>query len=468
MSTRNQCTKLLITCVDLFRPENCRYYARFSPDGLFYMELSAGIPAGFPKDYKQIFDLSGQIYQNMLELDLPEPYLKAPDFEELKRQADSLSFEGCAQFLLFWSRGNLKHGQEFFYKNWQEGTVLRILRRMVSQLESYQFPDERHVHRVYASIRPELGDLAEADVDAVVNPTNTQLFGNGAVERALHQKAGPELREFCKRCGPIPVGGTAWTSSFGLPAKSIIHVAVPSSAHPGAPYLLAACYANALDRVKDTDNHTIAFSAMGTGTAGIPAQEALRIAAQTIWSWTRRNPGKPMTVKVLFHAEEKLEFFKRELMLCVVREFRRITDPADMGVELRNSLPCILEEHGGLVKLPPERKKVADAGREAFYRLHSLYCELMGALYQMIGRPIYHKMVSDAVQRVSNGDPGILSEVFLNHLDEMELEECISYLVYLQRMDYAGGGTSHDHIRACSSGAVYRVLSRMEWLLRTE
>ena len=128
--TRMECMKLLLTCMDLFQPQNCGYYARFSPEGEFSVKLAEGIPAGFPQDYQQIYDLSGRIYNGMLSLQLPEPFLKYPNFEALMSQVDTLSVEGCAQFLLFWSRANLRYGQEFFYKTWQEGTALRVLRRM--------------------------------------------------------------------------------------------------------------------------------------------------------------------------------------------------------------------------------------------------------------------------------------------------------------------------------------------------
>lgn len=468
--TRTQCMKLLLTCMDLFQPENCGYYACFSPNGALQAEHKRAVPEGFPEDPHVLLRFCTEIYNSMGKLHLPEAYLKYPNFDEMKARADTLSFEDCAQFLLFWSRANLKYGQEFFYKTWQEGTVLRVLRRMVRQLEGYQFPEEQPVLREYASIQPELGDLTAANVDVVVNPTNTHLYGSGGVEQALHHKAGPELREFCKRIGQLPVSGMAWTSAFGLPAESIIHVAVPSQGHPGAPYLLAACYANPLNRVKDDKMvGSIAFSAMGTGSAGIPPQEALRIGAQTLWNWTRRNPReKALTVKVLFTSEEKLEYFQRELMLSIVREFRRLADPANLGAELLHTLPFLLEERGGLVALPPEKKCHADLGREAFYELHHRYSELMKELYSLIGSPDYREVVSKAVQRVAPGNAAKIDEAFLDNLDQMELEECICYLVWLQRMDYGSGGTAHTHIRNCSNGNVYRVLGRMEWLLKVE
>lgn len=466
--TRMHCMKLLLKCMDLFQPVNCGYYARFLPEGM-YMELQKGIPAGFPQNYQQMYELSGEIYGTMGKLGLPKECLKYPNFDDLKARADALSFESCGQFLLFWNRANLKYGQEFFFKTWQEGTALRILRRMVSQLDEYNFPEERPVTRAFARIQPVLMDITEVTAHAVVNPTNTVLHGNGAVEQMIHHKAGPELREYCKKLAPIPVGGAVRTAAFGLQSKSIVHVAVPGQGHPGGPYLLAACYCGPLDLLKDDKEIcSIAFPAMGTGKAGIPPQEALRIGAQTLWNWTRRNPGHLVTVNVTFTSEEKLEYFQRALMLCIVRDFRGLADPANLGPELRHSLPFLLEEQGGLVKLPPEHKYHADLGRKAFYELHHRYSDFMTELYRMIGAPDYAGMVSNAVQRVAPGSSQDIAAAFLDHLDQMELEECICWLVYQQRMDYASGGTTYSHIRNCSNGNVYRVLGRMDWLLKVE
>ena len=155
--TRMECMKLLLTCMDLFQPQNSGYYARFSPEGQFSVNLAKGIPAGFPQDYQQMHDLSMRIYYGMLSLQLPEPFLKYPNFEEMKAQADSLPFEGCAQFLMFWCRANMRYGQDFFYKTWQEGTALRVLRRMVGQLDGYLFQQERPVARPECRRRPSGG-----------------------------------------------------------------------------------------------------------------------------------------------------------------------------------------------------------------------------------------------------------------------------------------------------------------------
>lgn len=467
--TRTECMKLLLTCMDLFQPENCGHYARLSREGIFSMELTAGIPAKFPQDYKQMYELSGKIYGAMGSLGLPEPYLDHPNFEKMKARADLLIFEECAQFLLYWSRLNLRYGQECFYKTWQEGTALRVLRQMVSLLDDYQFPEERPVIRKYACIQPELGDITTANVNVVVNPTDTLFSGSGGVDLLIHKKAGPKLREVCGKLGTLPVGSAVGTQGYGLPAASIVHVSVPKQGQPGAPYLLAACYTSALQKVWDTGITSVAFPAIGSGSSGVPVQEALRIGAQTLWSWVRRNPRKePMTVKVLFTSEEKLDYFRRELMLCIVRDFRKIADPAELGAELRHSLPYLLEECGGMVTLPPERKCHADLGREAFSELHNRYSDLMLALFSLIGSPDYRATVYNAVQQAAPGKNQDLEGTFLAHLDRMGLEACVCWLVYLQRMDYASGGTRHTHIRSCSNGNVYRVLGRIEWLLRVE
>ena len=238
--TRMECMKLLLTCMDLFQPENCGYYARFSPEGKISMELAREIPAGFPQDKAYMHDLSAHIYNSMCHIGLHAGTGFSVNPEILKEQADSLPFEGCARFLLHLNRAHCHGAEEMFYRMWHEGTILRVLRRMQSQIGDYLFPDERSESSEIMGIEMMLGDITTTEVDAVVNPTDTEFSGSGGVDRLIHKAAGPELWEACKKAGKLFVGSAAQTASFGLPAKHIIHVAVPRFGHPGGPYLRRA------------------------------------------------------------------------------------------------------------------------------------------------------------------------------------------------------------------------------------
>ena len=121
------------------------------------------------------------------------------------------------------------------------------------------------------------------------------------------------------------------------------------------------------------------------------------------------------------------------------------------------------EERGGLVKLPPEKDILLRKYRDSFYDLHSAYSRYMLLLYNTIGSPDYNQVLLSGLKR--SGLSGNPEAFFSRMLSRATVEECICYLVYLQRMDYASGGTSHNHLKACVSGEVVRILDHMDKLL---
>ena len=66
------------------------------------------------------------------------------------------------------------------------------------------------------------GNIAEIKADAIVNVTDTELS-----LRRIHGPYGYELGELCRHLAPIGIGSFEITPSFGLPAREILHFAVP-------------------------------------------------------------------------------------------------------------------------------------------------------------------------------------------------------------------------------------------------
>ena len=69
------------------------------------------------------------------------------------------------------------------------------------------------------------GDLTEMDVDAVVNPANSDLQLGGGLAGVIRRRAGESIQRECNQIGSVPVGGAALTSGGKLKARHIIHAA---------------------------------------------------------------------------------------------------------------------------------------------------------------------------------------------------------------------------------------------------
>lgn len=133
------------------------------------------------------------------------------------------------------------------------------------------------------------GDIAEQQVDAVVNAANSSLLGGGGVDGAIHSRGGLQILAECRalRAGVLadglPTGQAVATTAGRLPARWVIHVVGPVwSAREDRSPLLASCYAEALRVADELGARTLAFPAVSAGVYGWPMDDAARIAVTTV------------------------------------------------------------------------------------------------------------------------------------------------------------------------------------------
>lgn len=159
------------------------------------------------------------------------------------------------------------------------------------------------------------GDLTAEAVDAILNPTNIGLFGTGrTVDGAVHRRGGRELTRACREIGHVGIGSAVVTPGFRLPAKYVLHTAVPvwDDGHGKARGLLELCYASALELAERMELRTLAVPAVGAGTCGFPPRVAAEVALATLIRHLGR-PGGPDLVRVVLLDPELLEVY-RELL----------------------------------------------------------------------------------------------------------------------------------------------------------
>lgn len=90
-------------------------------------------------------------------------------------------------------------------------------------------------------------NITKMHVDAIVNPTNSHLFGTAGVDGAIHKLEGSWLRnETSKHDGLVP-GQAIITRAKNLPAKHIIHTVGPVWKSERDTEILRNCYKNSLN-----------------------------------------------------------------------------------------------------------------------------------------------------------------------------------------------------------------------------
>ncbi|PIE66615.1 MAG: O-acetyl-ADP-ribose deacetylase [Desulfobacterales bacterium] len=130
------------------------------------------------------------------------------------------------------------------------------------------------------------GNIVSAKVDAIVNAANPVMLGGGGVDGAIHEAAGPELLEECRRVDAVngvrcPFGEARITGAGKLPCKYVIHTAGPIYRNEKDPNrVLRSSYENCLKLAIEHDCKSIAFPAISCGAYRFPETIAAKIAIE--------------------------------------------------------------------------------------------------------------------------------------------------------------------------------------------
>lgn len=149
-------------------------------------------------------------------------------------------------------------------------------------------------------------DITKMHVDAIVNPTNSRLFGTAGVDGIIHKIEGSWLREETNKLAPVEPGHCVLTKAFKLPAEHIIHTIGPvwKDGRSGEADILSSCYKNSMDIAKEKGFNSIAFPLISSGSYGCPKEIALNIAVRTIGEFLLFNE---MTVYLVVYDKKSYQ-----------------------------------------------------------------------------------------------------------------------------------------------------------------
>ena len=160
--------------------------------------------------------------------------------------------------------------------------------------------------QVRERIQIRMGDITQLEADAIVNAANPTLMGGEGVDGMIHWAAGEGLLEECRGLGRCPTGEARITKGYNLPCRHVIHTVGPVYKLDGdnAPVLLASCYRNSLKLASEYGLATIAFPAISCGSYGYPAEEACRIAIDTVSEFLETDVSVRKVIFVLYKTEQ--------------------------------------------------------------------------------------------------------------------------------------------------------------------
>lgn len=129
------------------------------------------------------------------------------------------------------------------------------------------------------------GDITQVTADFIVNPTDSFYSGKGGTDYAIHQAAGPKLKEYLKEAGTLRKGNILVTPAFDLTnAKYIIHTVGPiwEGGSNNERKILHSCYSKALFEASRRNAKSIAFPLIASGTFHYPPELAAEIALEAL------------------------------------------------------------------------------------------------------------------------------------------------------------------------------------------
>ncbi|WP_382308416.1 O-acetyl-ADP-ribose deacetylase [Herbiconiux sp. UC225_62] len=132
-------------------------------------------------------------------------------------------------------------------------------------------------------------DITKVAADAIVNAANSSLLGGGGVDGAIHRAGGPSILDECRELrrtrfpDGMPAGDAVATTAGRLPAQWVIHTVGPMwSARDDRSAVLESAYRRSLEVAGELGAASVVFPAVSAGVYGWPADDAARIAVETV------------------------------------------------------------------------------------------------------------------------------------------------------------------------------------------
>jgi O-acetyl-ADP-ribose deacetylase (regulator of RNase III) len=156
-----------------------------------------------------------------------------------------------------------------------------------------------------------IGDIADVEVDVVVNAANSTLLGGLGVDGAIHGRGGSKILEECKKIRAtvwpdgLPTGCAVITCGGNLKARYVIHTVGPvwRGGLQGEADLLKQAYRNSLKLAVSHGVKTVAFPSISTGAYGYPSEEASQVALKAIKNFLEKE-NKPEKVCLVLFTEQ--------------------------------------------------------------------------------------------------------------------------------------------------------------------
>lgn len=163
------------------------------------------------------------------------------------------------------------------------------------------------------TLRLFFGDITDRDVDAIVNPANSNLQHGGGVAGLIVKKGGYVIQEESNKIGYVPVGEAVITGAGSLKAKYVIHTVGPIFGEGDEDNKLKKAINNTLILASKKGIKSISIPAISAGIFGFPKDRCAEILVNETVKFIKNN--KDISLEIIefcIYNQDVLDFFKKE------------------------------------------------------------------------------------------------------------------------------------------------------------
>lgn len=127
------------------------------------------------------------------------------------------------------------------------------------------------------TLRLVVSNITSINVDAIVNPANSNLKHGGGVAGAIVLRGGITIQEESEKTGFVPVGTSVITGSGLLPCKGIIHTVGPRMGEGNEDEKLRKAVCSCLELCTKSGFKSVSIPAINTRIFGFPKELCVKI-----------------------------------------------------------------------------------------------------------------------------------------------------------------------------------------------
>lgn len=173
-----------------------------------------------------------------------------------------------------------------------------------------------HTYPTGQSLQIVQGDLAQEQVDAIVNAANARLQHGAGVAGAIVRRGGSEIQTesdaWVRAHGPVTHDRPAYTTAGMLPCRYVIHAVGPVWGSGDEDAKLAAAVSGSLTLADELELTSLALPAISTGIFGFPKERAAAVTFDAISVYFKAHPASGLQlVRLTLYDQPTLDAFRQ-------------------------------------------------------------------------------------------------------------------------------------------------------------